>query len=206
MKLGRIAIFGAGGHGEVVADMLDCEEVGFFDDNPKESCRGSWDSLIENYKCWDGLVIAIGKNIHREKCYFRWLVELKSLPVLRVIHAKAIISRNATIGCGSVAMAGAILNTGCDVGKYCILNTASSVDHHCQLGDGSHICPGAHLGGNVEVGKRAWIGIGATVKNGMKIGDDAFVGAGAVVVNDVPAGVTAVGNPARPLERKDTLC
>ncbi len=43
----------------------------------------------------------------------------------------------------------------------------------------------------------AWIGIGAIILKGVHIGRGARVGAGAIVTKDVPAGATAVGNPAR---------
>lgn len=49
------------------------------------------------------------------------------------------------------------------------------------------------LGGNV------WLGGGAIVCPGVTIGTDTVVGAGAVVTRDLPAGVVAVGNPARVL-------
>jgi acetyltransferase-like isoleucine patch superfamily enzyme len=42
-----------------------------------------------------------------------------------------------------------------------------------------------------------WIGIGAIILKGVHLGRGARVGAGAVVTMDVPAGATAVGNPAR---------
>jgi maltose O-acetyltransferase len=42
-----------------------------------------------------------------------------------------------------------------------------------------------------------WLGAGAIVCPGVTIGRDTVVGAGAVVVKDLPAGVVAVGNPAR---------
>jgi len=42
------------------------------------------------------------------------------------------------------------------------------------------------------------IGANATILPGKVIGEDAFVGAGALVTKDVPAGVTVVGNPAKP--------
>jgi acetyltransferase-like isoleucine patch superfamily enzyme len=49
------------------------------------------------------------------------------------------------------------------------------------------------------VKKGASIGSGAVILCGLTIGEGARVGAGAVVVEDVPAGVTVVGVPARPL-------
>lgn len=42
-----------------------------------------------------------------------------------------------------------------------------------------------------------WIGGGVIVCPGVTIGQDTVVGAGAVVTKDLPAGVVAVGNPAR---------
>ena len=43
----------------------------------------------------------------------------------------------------------------------------------------------------------AWLGASCSVLRGVTIGEGAVVGAGAVVTRDVPAGATAVGNPAR---------
>jgi maltose O-acetyltransferase len=58
-----------------------------------------------------------------------------------------------------------------------------------------------HLGytavARVEIGSRVYIGMGATILPGVSVGDDAIVGAASVVHDDVPAGMVAVGNPAR---------
>jgi maltose O-acetyltransferase len=42
-----------------------------------------------------------------------------------------------------------------------------------------------------------WLGGAVVVCPGVTIGEDTVVGAGAVVTRDLPAGVVAVGNPAR---------
>ncbi|MBY0396499.1 MAG: serine acetyltransferase, partial [Thermoleophilia bacterium] len=56
--------------------------------------------------------------------------------------------------------------------------------------------PGAPVrGGQVDVGA------GAKILGGVVIGDRARIGANAVVLQDVPAGATAVGIPARILDR-----
>ncbi|MFD8592868.1 sugar O-acetyltransferase [Streptomyces sp. NPDC059637] len=51
----------------------------------------------------------------------------------------------------------------------------------------------------ITVGNSVWFGGGAIVLPGVTVGDGAIIGAGSVVTRDVPAGVLAVGNPARVL-------
>ena len=46
-----------------------------------------------------------------------------------------------------------------------------------------------------------WLGGGVIVCPGVTIGENTVVGAGAVVTRDLPAGVVAVGNPARVVRR-----
>jgi maltose O-acetyltransferase len=53
----------------------------------------------------------------------------------------------------------------------------------------------------ITIGDNVWLGGGVIVCPGVTIGRDTVVGAGAVVTRDLPAGVLAVGNPARVLRR-----
>jgi maltose O-acetyltransferase len=55
----------------------------------------------------------------------------------------------------------------------------------------------------VTLGENVWLGAGALVLPGVSIGADTVVGAGAVVSASLPAGVVAVGNPARVLREID---
>lgn len=57
---------------------------------------------------------------------------------------------------------------------------------------------GLELGRSVRIGRHVWIGGAAVLLPGVTVGDEAVIGAGSVVTRDVPAGVTVVGNPARP--------
>jgi serine O-acetyltransferase len=74
-----------------------------------------------------------------------------------------------------------------------------------EIGDDVTIYHGVTLGGTSwDKGKRhptlgdgVVIGAGAKVLGPIRIGDGAKVGSNAVVVKEVPAGATAVGNPAR---------
>ncbi|WP_139983732.1 sugar O-acetyltransferase [Nocardioides litoris] len=49
----------------------------------------------------------------------------------------------------------------------------------------------------ITLGDNVWLGGGVVVCPGVTIGADTVVGAGSVVTKDLPAGVVAVGNPAR---------
>ncbi len=49
----------------------------------------------------------------------------------------------------------------------------------------------------ITIGDNVWLGGGVIVCPGVTIGADTVVGAGSVVVRDLPAGVLAVGSPAR---------
>jgi maltose O-acetyltransferase len=55
----------------------------------------------------------------------------------------------------------------------------------------------------IVVGDNVWLGGGAILCPGVSIGDDTVVGAGAVVTRSLPAGVVAVGTPARILREID---
>ncbi len=78
-----------------------------------------------------------------------------------------------------------------------------------ELGDNIMLYHQVTLGGtSLEAGKRhptlasgVIVGAGAKVLGPVQIGQNARIGANAVVLHDVPAGVSVVGIPARPVER-----
>ena len=206
--MSRLAIFGASGHGQVVAEIA--EELGwtvsFFDDGlTRGSSAGSW-SVTGTFNDFDdcsslfeGIFVAIGDNgVRLEKCH---TLLNYHVPFVTLIHPRAVISGSANLGEGSVVMPGVVIGYGAEIGRYSILNTGSTIDHHCALGDGVHVAPGANLAGDITVGKGCWIGVGASVRERITLGSNVIVGAGAAVVKNVAEGQTVVGCPAEILKK-----
>ncbi|BBT66065.1 sialic acid synthase [Aeromonas caviae] len=98
-----------------------------------------------------------------------------------VVSTKAMVSDYAVLEEGVQVMAGAIIQTGTQIGANGIINTGAIVDHDCHLGGDNHVAPGAVLSGGVVTGERVHIGTGAVVIQGISIGSDAVIGAGATL-------------------------
>lgn len=207
----QLLIWGAGAHGQVVADLVRAAGhtlVGYVDrDAAKVGAtveRGGGKvlltekallSLLESGGALgaDAVVLAVGDN--RERDYALSTLAARCAPAM--VHPSAIVSPSASLAIGSVVLPGVIVNAEARIGPGAILNTGCIVEHDCVLGAGVHLSPRATLCGNVHVGALSWIGAGATIVPGVRVGRDVRVGAGAVVIRDVPDGCTVVGVPAR---------
>ena len=202
----RTIIVGAGGHGQVVADMLlrtGPRPDGFYDAAAGEIGPRVLDLLVFDELPADAhnVIVAIGDNAQRMKLFKSLAIPRRN--IIRAIHPSAIVGYDVTYGAGCVFCAGVIVGIGSRIGVDVILNTGCSIDHHCTIGDHAHIAPGAHLAGNVTVGEGTLVGIGAAVLPGVTLGAWCTVGAGAVVLADIPDGITVVGVPAIPLRQDD---
>lgn len=206
--MSSLLIIGAGGHGRVVADaaltMSAWSSLAFVDDKATGKMlgcdiAGDLSRLSKLRLHFEDAVVAIGNASVRLELVERCKQLGFRLPP--IIHKTASVSSFATLGAGTVVMAQAAINAGSVVGQSCIVNTGATIDHDCVLADGIHVCPGAHLAGDVKVGAKSWIGIGACIRNGVSIGREVTVGAGAAVICDIEDGLVVVGVPARPLTK-----
>jgi sugar O-acyltransferase (sialic acid O-acetyltransferase NeuD family) len=208
----RVLIIGAGGHGQVVADILfqmrnmgtDILPVGYLDKDPtlwgkdflNLTVLGSENNLSSISH--DAVIVAIGDNRMRKERYEALRENGESF--VSACHPRAIIAPDVVLGPGAVIMAGAVVNTGSIIKENVILNTGCTVDHHAEIGAHVHIAPGCHLGGQVVVKEGTLLGIGSIVMPQKTVGSWATVGAGSLVKTDVPDLITVVGVPARVLK------
>jgi len=210
----RTLILGAGGHAQVVADILlrsherggIYKPVGFLDDNPGLMGTTHLDlpvlgtiAQVNEFE-HDAVILSIGDNRIRARL-FQW-VKTQGEKLVSAVHPDAVLPPDVRPGEGVMICAGVVVNTGTIIGDNVILNTGCTVDHHNHIGPHAHVAPGAHLGGNVHIGEGAFIGIGTTVIPGCSIGEWAMIGAGSVVTKDIPPYATAVGMPARVIRKQ----
>jgi UDP-N-acetylglucosamine acyltransferase len=82
------------------------------------------------------------------------------------------------------------------IGARCWLLARSYVAHDCVLDDEVTTSAGVALGGHVQVGSGANLGMNAVVHQRRVVGPSAMVGMSAVVTRDVPPFAMTYGNPA----------
>lgn len=208
MNPASMYLYGAGGHANVICDILQSLGVivsGVFDDNPAGAklrimpVADGIGLLGEAFPPLDApLIITVGNNARRAK-----LASLLKADFGVAIHGSAIISAKASIGRGTVVLHGAVVQTDARIGAHVLINTAASIDHDNVIGDYAHVSPHATLCGHVEVGEGTHIGAGAVVIQNIRIGRWCTIGAGAVVLRDIPDFSTAVGNPAKVIKVRE---
>lgn len=154
----KIAVLGAGGHGQVIASVLSLDpniEYKFFDD------RLDYPDFTEFIKENIPFIVAIGDNEDR---YQVFNIVSRTHEPQTVYHPSVMLPFGGfDVGDGSFINAGVIINTGVKIGDNVIVNTGAIIEHHCVIRNHVHIAPGAVLCGGVEVGEGALIGANSTV-------------------------------------------
>ncbi len=216
MAIASYLVWGAGGHGKVVAEAMRAsgmDVAGFIDSDPSK-LGTVVDSAQAGVKLTEsdflisaatrlpegisGIALGVGDNTQRARC--RSLIPLHVF--VTVVHPSAVVSPHATLEPGSVVLAGAIVNSDARIGAGAVINTGAIVEHDCDVQEDAHVAPGAVLAGNVTLGRRVLVGAGSVIIPGVSVGDEAIVGAGSVVIRDVEESSIVAGNPARPISRK----
>lgn len=138
--------------------------------------------------------------------------QAKKAAILRRLFAE--VGENAYIQAPYYAMwGGRHVHLGKNV--YINFNCTLVDDAEIYIGDGTMIAPnvtivtashplspdlraqGYGYNSPVWIGKNVWIASNVTILPGVHIGDNAVIAAGSVVTHDLPAGIFALGTPAR---------
>lgn len=212
------AVYGASGYGREVMplarEQLDIpglapDRLIFVDDRPvAHTCNGhrvlTYDEFLAVEASDRFVALAIADSAIRATLAAKCDDDgVRPWPV-RALNS--VVMDSVRIGDGVILSAFVTLTSNIRIGRHFHANIYSYVAHDCDIGDFVTFAPAVHCNGNVIVEDHAYVGTGAILRNGqphkpLVIGRGAIVGMGSVVTKDVPAGVTVVGNPARPMPK-----
>lgn len=208
----KMVIWGSSGQAKVLQELMaqtyDVIAIGDKDDHAAIIFKNAFccHSFAELQKF-------IADYVQQETIYFavavagiyrgldRWqihnsLKQMKLIPQT-LIHTESYVAANAQLGEGCQILAKAAVCAEVSMEEQCIINTSATVDHESRLGKSVHLCPGAHVLGDVTIKDYATIGAGAVILPHLTIGESAIIGAGSIILHDVPARAVVVGNPGK---------
>lgn len=214
----KIAVVGAGGFArevkwlisEINADSEVYEFLGFVasdltklgEHDSKAEILGDY-SWIEANKGLDCLALGMGTPSARIKVGKELAARFPKVQWPALLHPMVRLDRaSCVIQEGALLCAGVIGTVNLRLERFAMVNLSCTLGHEAVIGEGSVLNPTVNISGGVKIGRGVLIGTGAQVLQYVKVGDGATIGAGAVVLKDVPPGVTVVGVPAKPCEKK----
>jgi len=98
-----------------------------------------------------------------------------------IIASTAHVSKNSTIGEGTVIMHQALINSEVTIGKNNIINSKALIEHDCSIGDNNHISTGAILNGTVSILDDTFVGSGTVVNHGITIASKCIISSNSLV-------------------------
>lgn len=138
----NLLILGAGSHGQEVREIAESlhifQKIDFLDDDTnKAAAIGVWSDFEKLKDDYNAAIVAVG-NEYTRKLWFAKLSEAGFM-IPTLVHPSAIVSKNATIGAGSVICARATISSGAKVGSGCIISAGVALGRDESISDWTHI-------------------------------------------------------------------
>lgn len=116
-----------------------------------------------------------------------------------------LIDRSSLVVESAVIEPGVLISPFCVISSDAVLeqnvavNISTLVGHDVRVGRNSVLSSMVNIGGGCTIGENTYVGMGSLIKEDVKIGANSIIGMGSVVFHNIPDGVIALGNPARPM-------
>ena len=210
----KVIIFGGYGNGTVIAQIIEdinkekqqWELLGFMDDFESGPINGYPILGKVDHE-------SVKKYLEKEDVYFfyslisarlnfKHISKLHNLliPLERfatLIHPKAVVSKDATIGHGVSIQAFSIVGPNARMGNFIQVYGHATIGHNCIVEDYAYVTSNSIVGAHVHLKQGAFLGVNSTTLDRVTIGEWSLVGQHSNVIRDVPDYTKVVGNPAR---------
>jgi sugar O-acyltransferase (sialic acid O-acetyltransferase NeuD family) len=194
----RVYIIGAGSLAREVFALISelnkkevvYEVAGFIgnDLEPSQTVEGIEVVTSEIFKTIDVadyyFIIAIG-NPKRIRMVYDELTSFNISNWLTVIHPKAYISMNVSIGNGCYVGPNTSISIGCTIGDFCIINQNCSIGHDVILKNYIVVSPGSVLSGKTECDEGVFLGSGVITVPEVLIGKNSVISANTVINRNI---------------------
>ena len=192
-----LLLIGGGGHCRSCIDVIEAKEnskslglsskLGNSEPVLGYQILGDDNDLSELVKGCSTALITVGqiKNADLRARLFQQLQGI-GFELATIISPRAYVSKNATLGAGTIVMHDALINTGAKIGNNCILNTKSLVEHDAIVEDHCHISTSSVVNGGTIIKEQTFIGSNTITKEYITIGEHSVIGGGLRIVRDLP--------------------
>jgi sugar O-acyltransferase (sialic acid O-acetyltransferase NeuD family) len=208
----KLFVYCAGGFGREAFDVakrankvLNCwEDIFFLDDEFKGTSFYSTSiftlpQALSDFQIEDmEITIANGEPTARKSIYEK--IQGHNLKLVSVVDPTAIVSWSVKMGQGVLISSHCYVSSLAVLSDNVALNTHALIGHDVVIKENSVISSAVNIAGNCIIGENTYIGMGSQIKEGTKVGANTIIGMGSVVYHDIPEGVIALGNPARPMK------
>lgn len=146
-------------------------------------------------------VIAIGEPAARHKIWDK--LEKDGKKIATLVDPDVYLPDDAQIGRGCIIEKYAFISKCVNIDCNSVVMPNSFIGHEVCIGSHCLIGVNVSLGGKCVVGDETFIGTGVPVKDRAHIGSQSIIGLGSMVLRDIPDGVIALGNPAKPVKKNE---
>jgi len=194
----NLLIYGAGKLGQQVYYHLNSyylnkvKVLGFVDDTKPKNEKiidglltlGTFKEIVNEKKYLPTrckIVFAIGYgNMRGRQTAYQCIID-HGYKLFSMVHPKAIMEKNTTLGEGCIILSGAVIDQGVFIGPICYVDIGVTIGEDCHIGANNYFSASCVVGGSVKIGEGNFFGLNSTIVNDVTLGSNLMVNAQTLV-------------------------
>jgi len=169
---------------------------------PAEGCTLPVLSSVEDHSPHPDEVFIPALGDPHRKLATAELIESRGGCFINLLHPTASISPQAKLNSGIFCFANAVISVGAQVEDFVSLNVGALVGHDAIIGRGCTLSPYSVVAGKARLERGVFMGTHGSIVPKQVAHEGSSIGAGSVAIGAVPAGITVMGVPARPVPKR----